>query len=255
MYLYMNLSAGTGFRPLLMEFFRSLPELFMLHTTGIFEGGINYPLWQLCTLVIVSHIFFSLLYWNRQVTLNAICPLTALLTYTYYIQVTEDTALPFVFVPLARAAGAVAMGMFLHRPIRLMVSKLETSRITCMPILISAASVFCLLLLWTNRMTYDLVIPFVGFLVCILYSKSFWSRCFRHPALGYLDKLSLGIYLNHALIVRIMENNPNITGSVSFLPQDVTFLVIVLLYTMIMMKAVDLLLSLGRKRLNKVAAI
>ena len=255
MYLYMNITPETGLRSLVLEFFRSLPELFMLQSTGIFDGGINYPLWQLCTLVIASHIFFSLLHWNRQVTLNTICPVTALLTYTYYIQVTEETALPFVYLPLARAAGALAMGMFLHRPIRMVVRKLESSRARCMPGVVSAASIFCLLLLWTNRMEYDLVIPFTAFLVCVLYSGSFWSRWFTHPVLGCLDKLSLGIYLNHALIVRIIEKHPGVTAAVSFLPEDVTFLAIVVVYTLVMMKAVDLLLAWGGKMCKREAAV
>lgn len=253
MYLYMNLAGSTGLRSLVLEFFRSLPELFMLQSTGIFEGGINYPLWQLCTLVVASHIFFSLLCWNRQVTLNAVCPLTALLTYTYYIQVAEETALPFVYVPLARAAGALAMGMFLHRPIRLMVEKLEKCDLPGMPVLVSAAGVFCMLLVWTNRMEYDLVIPFTGVLVCLLYSGSFpW---FRHPALGCLDKLTLGIYLNHALIVRIVEQRPGITAAVTFLPEDITFLVLVTAYTLVMMKAVDLVLAFGKKIWKREAAV
>lgn len=249
MYLYLN--RGAGLRSLVLEFCRSLPELFMLHNTGFLEGGINYPLWQLAALVVVSHLFFALLKWNRGLTLDLICPVTAMVCYTYYLQVTEETALPFVYVPLIRAAGAVAMGMFLHRPIRMMVKKLEESGCGSLPALVSAASVLMLLLIWTNRMTYALVIPYTGLLVCMLYSRGIWARWFRHPALGKLDKLSLGIYLNHALIVRLVEDHPGITASVTALPEDITFLLMVVGYSIVMMKAVDGLLLLGSRLLRK----
>ncbi|MBP3685134.1 MAG: acyltransferase [Oscillospiraceae bacterium] len=244
MYLYM--SRGAGLRTLVLEFCRSLPELFMLHCTGFLEGGINYPMWQLCTLIIVSHIFFALLQWNRDTTLNVICPVTALVTYTYYSNITPETAIPFVYSPIIRAAGAVAMGMFLHRPIRLAVEKLETSKIPHMPILVSCASIFLMLLLWTNRMDYDIVIPYTALLVCLLYSKSIWAVLLRSPILRHLDTLALGIYLNHALIVRIFEDHPEIWGSIPFLPDDIVFLLAVLVYTVIMMKLVDIFMAFGK---------
>ena len=249
MYLYMNRAAGL--RSLVMEFCRSLPELFMLHNTGIFDGGINYPLWQLCSLIVVSHIFFALLQWDRKLTLDALCPVIALMCYTYYIRVTEEEALPFVYVPLLRAAGGVAMGMFLHRPIRMMVRKLEDSTCTFLPALVSGASIFLLLLLWTNRLSYAMVIPYTGLLVCMLYSKGIWARWFRHPALGKLDRLSLGIYLNHALIVRIIEERPAIVEAVPVLPHDITYLLLVTGYTALMMKAVDGILRLGKHLARK----
>lgn len=249
MYLYMNYASGL--RPLVLGFFRALPELLMLHNTGIFDGGINYPLWQLCSLVVVSHIFFGLLQWNRKLTLDVLCPVITMITYTYYIHVTPETALPYVNNTMIRAAGGVAMGMFLHRPIRLILEKLENSPLTCMPALVSGTSLFLMLMLYTNRLSYSMVIPYVGLLICMLYSRGIWARWFRHPALGRLDHLSLGVYLNHALIVRIVEQHPGFVERIPVLPQDLAFLLVVLVYTLVMMKTVDGLLWLWKKLLRK----
>lgn len=253
MYLYMH--RNDGLRALVMEFFRSLPELMMLHNTGIFDGGINYPLWQLCSLIVSSHVLFGLMQWERKLTLDVLCPVIALITYTYYIRVTPETALPYVYNPMIRAFGGVAMGMFLHRPIRMMVDKLENSNLSHMPLLIGGASIFLLLLIWTNRLSYAMVIPYTFLLVCMLCSKGPWARIFRHPVLRHLDKLSLGIYLNHALLVRIIEDNPGIVEKIPVLPHDISFLILVLIYTVVMMKAVDLLLVLGKKVLAKGARV
>lgn len=249
MYLYMH--QNDNLRTLVMEFFRSLPELLMLYTTGIFEGGINYPLWQLCALVVVSHLFFGLLQWNRKLTLDVLCPVIALVTYTYYIRVTPETALPYVTSTMIRAAGGVAMGMFLHQPIRSMVQKLENCRCPHLPITMSLVSVFLILLLWANRFSYALVIPYTFLLVCMLCSTGPWARFFRNPALRHLDRLSLGFYLNHALIVRIIEAHPALVESIPVIPPDITFLAMVLVYTLIMMKTVDILLLLYSKHLMK----
>lgn len=113
------LSDGLGLFQLIDKFFKSLPEIFMLQNIGVFSGGINYPLWQLCTLLVVSHIMFSLLKWEKNVTLNVLCPLIAIGVYTYFANV-YDVAAPkdwgvecqFVYIPLVRAAGNIAIGMF-----------------------------------------------------------------------------------------------------------------------------------------------
>ena len=83
-FLGIYLSEGLGIFQLIDKLFKSLPEIFMLQNIGVFPGGINYPLWQLCTLIVVSHIMFSLLKWEKNLTLNVLCPLMAIGVYTYF---------------------------------------------------------------------------------------------------------------------------------------------------------------------------
>ena len=57
------------------DFCNSFSEIFLLQNVGIFGGGANYPLWQLCTLLVVSHVLFSLMVHDEQLTANVFCPL------------------------------------------------------------------------------------------------------------------------------------------------------------------------------------
>lgn len=249
MFVYMNHSAGL--RNMVLEFCRSLPELLMLQSIGIFSGGINYPLWQLSTLVVVGHILFGLIQWDRKLTVNVICPAAALLCYTYYIRVSggaEES--PFVVTTVVRAAAGLCLGMFLYDPINLVVKKLEESPWKGMPVFASCVSLFLILVMWTSRMSYGVLLPFVGLVIGMLYPRGIWAKLFQNQRWRWLDRLSLGIYVNHALIVRIFENNPSLYEGLP-IPADLVYLAVLIPYCIVMMALVDgcmkLLKSLGKK--------
>ncbi len=109
---------------LLSRLYDLLPEIFMLQNTGIFDGGINYPCWQLTTLLIVSHIMYSLLVFNKQLARNAICPIIVLLVYTFFHHtgVTQEVAnwgviQGLFYMPLIRALAGVALGVVIYEPV------------------------------------------------------------------------------------------------------------------------------------------
>jgi len=245
-FVYLQALSGNGLRNAVLSFFRSLPELLFLSGTGLFDVPLNYPVWHICCLIVASHIFFGLLIWNRQLTLDVICPVLALLSFTYLTM--DDVDMMgrlgnFLYVPMMRAAGGIALGMFLYPPIQKILKTLESSTLPELPLLVSVSAILLALVLWTNRMTFALIFPFIGILICFLYPKSIYARLSCHPRLmpllSRLDKLSLVIYMNHALIVRIFEQFPKVYTDISFIPPDFLLMVAVFLYCIASIWLVD----------------
>lgn len=235
-YLYLNLSCTSSLRSIVLNFFRSLPELFMVSGTGAFYQPLNYPVWHLCCLVVASHILFALLEWNRNTTLNVICPATVLLVFTYLEL--EDSKIygmvgNFLYVPMLRAFCGIGLGMFLYDPIQRLLRKMEHSRITALPCIVSVLTVLLFLILWANRLTQALVFPYAGILVCLLYSKSIFTRLFQHPILSRLSSLSMTIYVHHAMIIRLFEGYTHLHADFSC-PPDILFLLVLILYCIFM---------------------
>ena len=247
MYLYTQ--RNSGLRTLVPEFFRSVPEMLMVQNTGIFSAGLNYPLWQLSALIVVSHILFALLGWNRQVMLNAVCPVVGICALNYYLRVhvrAELPGSPFVETALLRAAAGLCLGMTLYEPVKRVLKHLEESSCRCIPVVVSAVSLFLLPVLWTNRMTYNVLLPFVGIMICMLYSRSIWANLFRSSKWRWMDRLSLGIYVNHAVVARIFEEHQAICEGIP-LPADLVYLAVLIPYCIAMMWLTDRLVALGKK--------
>lgn len=158
----------------------------MLQNIGIFPGGINYPLWQLCCLIVVSHMMFSLMKWDKQMTLNVLCPLLAIGTYTYLANA-FGTGAPdywgvesrFIYVPLMRAAGSLAIGMFANYPTKRCLKYLENSSNKEWSIVISVTGIVMIAVFWVNQNSFASIIPFLILMLCMLYSKSIFSQIFK----------------------------------------------------------------------------
>ena len=39
------------------EIYFLIPEIFLVQNVGFFGGGINYPLWQMCALIVSSFLY------------------------------------------------------------------------------------------------------------------------------------------------------------------------------------------------------
>lgn len=137
-----------------------LPEIMMLQNTGIFAGGINYPCWQLTTLIIVSHIMHSMLNYNKQAVRNAVCPVTVLMVYTFFNNTSLEAreanweVLAGVFyMPLIRAWAGIALGVAIYEPICLIKEHVEKHCCKKLSLMGAVLVLFCVIafIVWNNR--------------------------------------------------------------------------------------------------------
>lgn len=251
--LYVGIGIGLNVFGLASSFLLSMPELLLVQNVGIFPGGMNYPLWQMSTLIVASHIFFALLQWNRSLTTNVLCPLLGLAVFTYlsggngYVQPNPwGVEFGFIYMPLLRAAGGLAVGMFLYDPVRRMLKHLHGSELKLMPVLVSLAGVALLAMLWLTRSSYAVVLTFAGILIWSFYEKGLPAWLSGLPV-GRLDKLSLGLYLNHALVGHVFRDHPQWLEGMSTLWKSVIYLAVLMVYTVVMILVVDLIMKLVKK--------
>jgi len=267
LFAFVVLFAGSRvfnrYGPVMMitEFFTLLPEMFLLQNVGIFSGGINYPLWQLSTLFVATHILFSLLHWNEHAALNVICPVISICSFTAMANITGGTDVDpwgvmgnVVYVPLLRAMGAVSLGMFVHYPVMRILKRLEKSSLPSMPWLVSAGGVAAFGVLWLNRNSYAVMIPLFCIVICFLYRKSVFTVLFEKPVFAGLEKLSLAVYLNHSLIIYLLRRAAVFESIISSTYAEPVFLLFLLVYCFAMLWMVDTMMKLGKRFVAKMEA-
>lgn len=224
------------------DFCNSFSEIFLLQNVGIFGGGANYPLWQLCTLLVVSHVLFSLMVHDEQLTANVFCPLLFIGIYTYLANVysTEEVNLwgvefKFFYVPLLVALGSVSFGIAIYRPV---TEAVQWFQVHLSELQISAISVVSLVIFWATRNNYVSHLIFVVILICCLSNKGFLCLLNRNFfACG--EKLSLAIYLNHALVILLYNRIFAFLNDQSIVLQSLIYLCMVFIYSVCMLKIVD----------------
>jgi len=262
LYLYFAILYEYGKGSLIKEFLQSLPEMFLLQNAGMFPSGINYPMWQMCCLIIAGHIWFALLQWNRQITINVISPLLSMGVLTYLANTAGNAGVSwwsieagFVYIPFVRAAAYIALGMMINWPVRAAVKWLDDNKSPYMPGIVFLTGVFACYVWWLNRYTFASTIPITIILICCFYSKSILEYIFKWPVFRGLDRLSLGIYLNHALFVRFMQHYLWKYTDISPLVKETVFLLVLITYSILMMRAVDWALCLGKKMMRALKII
>lgn len=186
----------------------SLPEVFLLQNVGWFDGGINYPLWFLCNLIVVSHILFALLKYNAQLTVNVICPVIVLLFGAYYANAFGDHEVltwgiigKFIYIPLFRTACFLSIGIMLFYAKKRMDCELNINSLIAILLFVINLSFFIL-----AGDTTKAYIPFIILLLStfyITYSDNLYN--FLCKVRKNADDLSLVIFFNQVLIIRILN--------------------------------------------------
>ncbi len=92
-----------------------LPELFMIQSIGLFEGGINPVNWYINVLFVGSFFLYALLYCNSKYANNILIPALALCGLTYFFS-TGDSVVRwetngFVYLPLLRGLCSMSVGI------------------------------------------------------------------------------------------------------------------------------------------------
>ena len=190
---------------------QALPELFLLQNIGWFDGGVNYPLWYLCCLFIASHIYFSLLQWNRKLVLQGICPIIALMFGAYYINVYNnhvvslwDVKAGVFYIPLWRSFCFLGIGLMLREVVS-MIPHDKYESINGFKKSDLALFFIFLILFIHERNRVSSYLPFISLL--------YLSSCIHIKQSKLLidiakvsEKLQLSVFLNHALIIKVFND-------------------------------------------------
>ena len=63
-------------------FLNAISEGLLIHSVGIFGGGVNQPAWYISVLIVGGGLLYAILYEYKKIAISIIFPLFALITYT-----------------------------------------------------------------------------------------------------------------------------------------------------------------------------
>ena len=184
--------------------YATIPELFFLQNTGFFGGGTNYPLWQLCTLIISGYFIYGLLYKNEKLAREFIFP-AAILMIQAFLASSDDIwgTVVFFHIPLLRAFSPVCIGVLAYY----FTTTSYYQHLKSKKLLFNLASVFAFVSLYAPDGYHNIyLITFVFLLLAMYDSESWINRLFNRRIFRNFGQLSYAVYLNHAVVIDLLQD-------------------------------------------------
>lgn len=197
---YMGYASAIPFTSMLSKIYSMLPEIFMVQNIGFYDGGMNYPLWQVCALLICGYFIYTLLCYNEKLSINIIFPLAIILIQVF---LTNNSFDPFGtvsmwYIPLLRAFSAISYGVLLYRFLQ---SEYYIKNISKHKTVLNICSVIALICLFVFKDNNILLIT-SAFIVASFGDPSSWFNViFNRKIFRCFGEFSYAIYLNHALVI------------------------------------------------------
>ena len=198
----------TGEEPLSLyagaqKIYELIPELLLVQNTGIFEGGINYPLWQMCVLVIGGYFVYGALCLNERISRHFVFPAAILMIQVLLKQDVDPWgSVGFFHVPLLRAISPLCIGVLAYY---LTTTQYYTA-LKNKPIVFNILSVLGLVSIFVFQGHQNIfLITFVVVLLAMYDENSWFNRVFNRKIFRRFGEFSYAIYLNHALIISLLR--------------------------------------------------
>lgn len=185
------------------EIYNQIPAVFLLQSAYKFHDSLNYPVWQISALVIASYFVYGLLCWDEKKARKLVFPAAILMTLSIL-----ETGIdlfgnfgPF-YIPLLRAFAPLCVGVLTYYFTMLPAfEKWKQKKIR-----FNLASVLSLLgiIVYADHAAIFMITTPVLILAC--YEETSWiNAVLNKKAFRNFGNFSYAIYLNHALIARIVE--------------------------------------------------
>ncbi len=188
---------------LLLSYYDQIPNLLFLQSAYTFHDNMNYPLWQLSALIIAGYFVYGLLCANERLSRQLLFPAAILMTLSLRASgIALDANWGPIYFPLLRAFCGLSYGVLLYffttTPL---YSKLRGHKTLFN--LAACGSLLCIFLL-AQRGNIHFITAAV-LIYCCWEPDSWLNALLNRPVFRHAGKLSLSIYVNHALICRFTE--------------------------------------------------
>lgn len=183
--------------------YATVPEYFFLQNTGFFGGGTNYPLWQLCTLLISGYFIYGLLYKNEKLAREFILP-AAILMIQACLAAEYDSwgTLVFFHVPILRAFSPVCIGVLVYY----FTTTSYYQYIKSKKLLFNLASIFGFLSIYAPQGYHNIYLITFEFLLLAMYDPDSWvNKLLNRKIFRHAGQLSYAIFLNHAMVADLLN--------------------------------------------------
>ena len=186
------------------KLYELIPELLLVQNAGFFGGGINYPLWQMCVLVISGYFVYGVLCLNERNARYFVFPAAILMIQTLLAQGTDIWgSVGFFHVPLLRAFSPMCIGVLVYY----LTTTPYYAAIKNRSNLFNILSVLALISIFVFKDHQNIFLITFCLVLLALYDEESWlnlvfnRKCFRR-----FGEFSYAIYLNHALIISLSRD-------------------------------------------------
>lgn len=171
---------------------QALPESLFLQNTGIYTGGVNFPMWYVSVLLFGGAFVYALLRFNKRLALSIILPMIVLVGYTYIFSMDKRGRVDGfdlhggIYTPMLRGVCGISLGVVLGY-----IFVLKKQYIQCVKTWVIDAlgmislCLFLIFAIFPTSQSYDryllIVVPFLllaCFMESSLFNKLFSSSCF-----------------------------------------------------------------------------
>ena len=229
-------------RAVLLSWYEQIPNLLFLQSAYYSHDSMNYPLWQISALMIGGYFVYALLCHNERLARQLIFPAGILMVLSLqYSGVAFDGTYGFFYMPLLRAFCGLSFGVlvFCFTTTPWYAQLKRRTVLWNLAVLLAPVCIF----VYAEHANIHFVTGALLILGC--YDGDSWlNKLLDRKLFRHCGKLSLSIYVNHALICRItqgflfhrLEARGILTGKAE---QTLFYLVLLTLYSIATMTIIE----------------
>lgn len=189
---------------------QALPESLFLQNTGIYIGGVNFPMWYVSVLLFGGAFVYALLRLNKRLALSIILPMIVLVGYTYIFSMDKRGRIDSfdlhggIYTPMLRGICGMSLGVLLGYIFVLKkqcVMRVKTWVIDALGLI--SLCLFLFFAIFPTSQSYDryllIVVPFL--LLACFVEKSLFNKLFGNKCWAILGGYSWQMLVYHGRII------------------------------------------------------
>lgn len=187
-------------RETLLSLYDQIPNMLFMQSAYYFHDNMNYPLWQLSALVIGGYFVYGMLCHNEKLSRELLFPVGILMTMSLlHSGVALDGNYGPIYIPLLRAFAGLSHGVLVY----CFTTTAHYAALKEKKIMFNLASMLSLLCIFIYADHGNIHYITGALLILGCYDETSWlNQLLNRPIFKNCGKLSLSIYLNHALVCR-----------------------------------------------------
>ena len=231
-------------------FLNAISEGLLIHSVGIFGGGVNQPAWYISVLIVGGGLLYAILYEYKKIAISIIFPLFALITYTYLLGINgsiEQFAIcggvcQCLLRGMAGMAVGVMLAVFRERYSESLAKRTLVLNISCL----LAVIIVCIVMFSVKHYDRFALLAFSALIVSCFVPTTFINRLFSSSIWAKLGGITFEMLLVHSPVIWVLNN---LTRSIKLSPYGIVGLAFV--YIVIVLICSFALKHIGN-RLNRI---
>ena len=196
---------------------QGIPELLVLHMSGIRTASMNPVTWYISAMLIAMLPLLFLLIRNKDTFLHIIAPLTAMVIFAWFykggdIFSNQNNWNVVVTIGVMRAVCGLCFGVLCWETADFLRSISERDKrvsriLTGLEAVLFVSFIYFWFIMKKDIKTAYPMMILIALLLAIAWSgKSMWSRLFEARCFRYLNKWSVYLFFTHEAALRTLEN-------------------------------------------------